>query len=322
MSTDDTINLLNRPVYELQEFTVEGQIVTLKEADKSQLGEMLSLVIDEQPFQFPRAIISRDVYGNPLVDREQNTVYRFTTVYDAVDKFYVRLKSNDKNPIPILCHQQHLEPVAMCRVCMVLVAGPEFDAKGKPKLGEKGEIIYGRESLAPACHRTLDDHMKIFTPRHPAEDKRKKMAKVSKIVLELLISDHGDPQAHNKLADLPREEREMRPEFYTLLREQGLPPIPRFPRASAAVSRPIDESSFFIAVDHSSCILCDRCIRSCTDIKKNKIIGRTGSGYRTRISFDLDQPMGQSDCVECGECAASCPTDALTFKHVIEPEWD
>ena len=65
---------------------------------------------------------------------------------------------------------------------------------------------------------------------------------------------------------------------------------------------------------HEACILCDRCIRACDDLQHNDVITRTGKGYTARIAFDLDQPMGNSSCVACGECMAACPTGALTNK--------
>ena len=36
----------------------------------------------------------------------------------------------------------------------------------------------------------------------------------------------------------------------------------------------------------------------------------------TRIAFDLNDPMGESSCVTCGECVAACPTGALTNKPI------
>src|SRR5262245_59156578 len=89
------------------------------------------------------------------------------------------------------------------------------------------------------------------------------------------------------------------------------------PRARAGVPR--DLSSPVIAVDHAACILCDRCIRGCDEVQCNDVIGRAGRGYGTRIAFDLDRPMGQSTCVSCGECAAVCPTGALTVKPLSLP---
>src|SRR5262249_39964181 len=47
--------------------------------------------------------------------------------------------------------------------------------------------------------------------------------------------------------------------------------------------------------------------------------GRAGKGYGARIAFDLDQPMGASTCVSCGECMAACPTGALIDKPLVMP---
>ena len=93
----------------------------------------------------------------------------------------------------------------------------------------------------------------------------------------------------------------------------GLTQNDALPRASG---RGTDSSSPVIAVDHDSCILCDRCVRACDDIQGNDVIGRSGKGYATRIAFDLNDPMGNSSCVSCGECVAACPTGALTNKPI------
>jgi formate dehydrogenase major subunit len=84
----------------------------------------------------------------------------------------------------------------------------------------------------------------------------------------------------------------------------------------AGPARGTDMSNPVIAVDHDSCILCDRCVRACDDIQGNNVIGRSGKGYSTRIAFDLNDPMGASSCVTCGECVAACPTGALTNKPI------
>ncbi|HEV7846142.1 MAG TPA: formate dehydrogenase subunit alpha, partial [Thermoleophilaceae bacterium] len=63
---------------------------------------------------------------------------------------------------------------------------------------------------------------------------------------------------------------------------------------------------------------CDRCVRACDDIQGNDVIGRSGKGYATLIAFDLNDPMGESSCVTCGECVAACPTGAIVNKAINE----
>ena len=92
-------------------------------------------------------------------------------------------------------------------------------------------------------------------------------------------------------------------------------------------NRTIDEkfpySSRTVAVDHDRCILCDRCVRSCSEVKPFKVIGHTGKGYNARVSFDLDALMGESTCVQCGECMTACPTGALSLRRRVQPRaWD
>ena len=51
-----------------------------------------------------------------------------------------------------------------------------------------------------------------------------------------------------------------------------------------------------IAVDHEACILCDRCIRGCDEVKQNIVIGRSGKGYTTRHRASTSTcPMGSLD---------------------------
>ena len=80
----------------------------------------------------------------------------------------------------------------------------------------------------------------------------------------------------------------------------------------------LDASSPVFTVDHTACILCDRCVRACDDVMENHVIGRTGKGDTAGIGFDLNEPMGESTCVQCGECMVSCPTSAITFKPVAQ----
>jgi CRP-like cAMP-binding protein/Fe-S-cluster-containing hydrogenase component 2 len=95
-----------------------------------------------------------------------------------------------------------------------------------------------------------------------------------------------------------------------------LPPDVRFRQRAVPVMSD-DDSSLSIHVDYSACILCDRCIRGCSEIRHNNVIARQGKGYFTTIAFDANEPMGNSSCVSCGECMVSCPTGALTNKKIV-----
>ncbi len=180
--------------------------------------------------------------------------------------------------IPVLCHDPKMRPVGVCRMCVVDVGG---------------------RVLAAACVRGAEDGMQVDTCSPRVERQRATLT-------GLLMADHAAPcQREDTTADC---------ELEALARRYGVPAPGPAAALPSGNGRPTDLSSPVIAVDHQACILCDRCIRACDDIQSNEVIGRTGKGYAARIAFDLDQPMGSSTCVSCGECAAACPTGALTNK--------
>src|SRR6202790_2529967 len=179
--------------------------------------------------------------------------------------------------IPTLCHLQNQTPVGVCRLCVVDT---------------------GARVLSASCVRPVESGMKV-------ETNSGKVLAARKTILELLIADHPSPCA--------RQQKSGDCELETFAKSAGIEQS-RF--AKRTVARGLDDSSLAIAVDHDSCILCDRCIRGCDEIKNNLVLGRMGKGYSTGIAFDLNSPMGDSTCISCGECMVSCPTGALTNKGV------
>jgi formate dehydrogenase major subunit len=205
------------------------------------------------------------------IDGTEVTVPAGTTIWDAAKQIGV--------DIPALCHDSRLDPVGVCRMCVVDVGG---------------------RVLAASCVRPCANGMQVETSGEKVEGHRK-------MLTELLMSDQ--PETCAKQASTKDSELHALAKHY----DADGSALPR------GNSRPADDSSKVIAVDHQACILCDRCIRACNDVQSNEVIGRTGKGYTTRIGFDLDNPMGDSTCVSCGECLAACPTGALTNKPITLP---
>jgi formate dehydrogenase major subunit len=163
-------------------------------------------------------------------------------------------------------------------------------------------VDVGERALAASCVRACAPGMEVKTATPEVEAHRR-------MLTELLMSDQPPPEQD------PRESTVGGNALLALARRYGA----RGDRLPAGGGRPRDDSSPVIAVDHQTCILCDRCIRACDDLQSNEVIGRSGKGYETRIAFDLDLPMGESTCVSCGECAAVCPTGALVDKAIAVP---
>ncbi|HEX2262134.1 MAG TPA: molybdopterin-dependent oxidoreductase, partial [Pseudonocardiaceae bacterium] len=182
--------------------------------------------------------------------------------------------------IPVLCHDDRYDPVGVCRMCVV----------------DTGTRVF-----AAACVRPCEDGMAVRTTSDELERSRATLT-------ELLIADQPSRDADPKQVTTGDNMLLALADRYGVSREHTALPC--------GSGRGTDTSNPVIAVDHDACILCDRCTRACDDIQNNDVIGRSGKGYTTRIAFDLNDPMGASSCVTCGECVAACPTGALTNKPI------
>ena len=148
--------------------------------------------------------------------------------------------------------------------------------------------IEGERVLAPSCCRYPAEGMKVRTDSARAQAARK-------MVLELLLADMPETgyTRHNELEQWAARLAVGKPRFS--------------PRQQA----PRDLSHAAIAVNLDACIQCTRCVRACRDEQMNDVIGLAGRGEHEKIVFDMDDPMGASTCVACGECVQACPTGAL-----------
>src|SRR5690606_5510632 len=119
--------------------------------------------------------------------------------------------------------------------------------------------------------------------------------KSQRMVVELLLSD------------MPAHPHDPESELAAWAKALGLEEA-RF--ASRAQPEP-DFSHAGIEVRLDACIQCTRCVRACREVQVNDVIGYAHRGADAKIVFDLDDPMGSSTCVACGECVQACPTGAL-----------
>ena len=72
-------------------------------------------------------------------------------------------------------------------------------------------------------------------------------------------------------------------------------------RGEVAHPQPLDESNPYFAFDASSCIVCSRCVRACSDIQGTFALTVEGRGFDSSISAGGTDFMS-SECVSCGAC--------------------
>lgn len=157
--------------------------------------------------------------------------------------------------------------------------------------------IKGERVLAPSCARRPADGMEVFSTNDRARHSQR-------IVVELLMTDafaSAELRSDSELVEWARELNVGKPRF--AVREQPAP----------------DFSHPGIEVRLEACIQCTRCVRACREVQVNDVIGYAYRGASAFPVFDLDDPMGASTCVACGECVQACPTGALLPKLRLDP---
>jgi len=148
--------------------------------------------------------------------------------------------------------------------------------------------VEGERVLQPSCFRVVSEGMVINT-------KNDRVKHSQKLVLELLDTDVSN-KIYTKDSELS---------LWMNLLQVG---ESRFP---SKIQEKHDLSHPAIAVNLDACIQCTRCVRACREEQVNDVIGFAKRGNESEIVFDLDDPMGESTCVACGECVQACPTGAL-----------
>lgn len=159
--------------------------------------------------------------------------------------------------------------------------------------------VEGERVLAASCIRMPARGMVVNTASARSQSARK-------MVFELLAADqpsrdvHPDPDAS----------------FWKWADSIGADPT-RMPKLKD-IARDISHSAIHVNLD--ACINCNLCVRACRDVQSNDVIGMSYRGHGSQITFDFDDPMGDSTCVACGECVQICPTGALIENSLVNQQ--
>ena len=170
---------------------VDGQLIRRADASLTDLELDVRITIDGQAMVVKKAVPMRSSQGVVLVNDRGEVIPRPTTIYDAVTRRYVR-SVQDINPVPVLCHREHLQPVGVCRVCMVEIQ--EQRKSGRVK-----------KDLVSACTYHVKEGMVITTLASTENPKTVEVLKDSVgVIVELLASEHLSQQDRESLVDSPK----------------------------------------------------------------------------------------------------------------------
>ncbi|SHJ22909.1 [FeFe] hydrogenase, group A [Hespellia stercorisuis] len=185
--------------------------------------------------------------------------------------------------IPTLCYHSELSVYGACRLCTV-----END----------------RGKTFASCSERPRDGMVIYTntPR---------LMKYRKMILELLLSAHcRDCTTCIKSGECHLQE---------LAHRMGVTSIGY---ENKKTQYPIDMSSPAIVRDPNKCILCGDCVRMCDNVQHVNAIDFAYRGTEALVTPAFDKTIAETDCVNCGQCRAVCPTGAISINTNIEVIWE
>ena len=210
--------------------------------------------------------------------------------------------------IPSLCWHEDLEPYGGCRMCLV--------------------EIEGMRGLPTACTTTVSEGMKVTTrsaaldevrintlelilSQHPCEclvcHRRERCGPDDVCLRQVEVTDRCVTCPSNQVCELQQVVD------YIGVRNINVDNRPRLPRD-------VDTSNPFFDLDRNRCILCARCVRTCTEVTGIQAIAITNRGFEAKVGTFTDAPLIESICKSCGECMARCPVGALTPKETTRPE--
>ena len=178
--------------------------------------------------------------------------------------------------VPRFCYHPRMEPVGICRMCLVEVDSPRG------------------ATLQPACYLKVNDGMNVITDSE-------KVKKAQDGVLEFLLANHPlDCPVCDKGGECPLQDQ-------TLAHGSG---ETRFIEEKRHFVKPV-EIGALVLLDRERCIQCARCTRFAADVAGDAQIAFAGRGDLIEVATSPTQPF---DSVFSGNTVQICPVGALTAK--------
>ena len=184
--------------------------------------------------------------------------------------------------IPTFCYHSELSIYGACRLCLVDIEG---------------------RGIVASCSTPAESGLRVST-------NTEEIRKMRRIAVELLLANHE--------MNCPTCAKSVSCKLQNLARRLGVDTI-RY--KSLHEKRPVDRSSHSLVRDPNKCILCGDCVRTCHEVQGVGAIDFAYRGAGSAVMPAFNKDLAAVECVNCGQCAAVCPTGAITVKSEVERVW-
>ncbi len=185
--------------------------------------------------------------------------------------------------MPTFCYYSDLSVYGACRMCIV-----EDEKTGK---------------IDASCSMEPRDGMRIRT-------NSARLLKHRRMILELLLTAHD--------CNCTTCEKSGECHLQSLAQQFGVRRV-RFEDTREKFEK--DDTSPAVLRDPNKCILCGDCVRTCEEMQGVSVLNFAFRGSRMQVMPAFDRKLKDTNCVSCGQCAAVCPTGAITVRNQIGEAW-
>ncbi len=197
------------------------------------------------------------------------------------EKNILEVTRKAKIDIPTFCYHSELSVYGACRLCLVDVEGM---------------------GIVASCSTAPRDGMNIKTHTEEIREMRK-------TTMELLLANHTMTcTSCGKNGDCKLSE---------IAAKLG---VDNVSYKKTKEDKPIEIGNSLVR-DPNKCILCGDCVRFCSEIQGIAAIDFAYRGEDVTVTPAYGKTLSQVDCINCGQCAAVCPTGAIIPKSDIDSVW-